>query len=293
MDIQNLRYFVAVAQTLNITKAAEQLYISRQALSKAIHEFEKECGSDLFLRSNGKLQLTPHGRELLEKSLPIMDLFNDFEKSANSSSRSKKSKIRIAIGLGTLNALSPGVFANFRLEYPEIELFIQEVCDDEVRRDLESQDVDIGILNSTPEKLKDYAYTLIQDGKIHFQISRSNPLSAKDQLTLEDIRNQPFVSLGERCDMHSVLMEKCREAGLSPNLILETIDSNVANHMAYNNMAITLFIQSKNPVTNPAVRIIPLDLGDTPWGTYVIGRKGFENTPPMRRLINYLVDCSD
>jgi LysR family transcriptional regulator, transcription activator of glutamate synthase operon len=293
MDIQNLRYFVVVAQTLNITKAAEQLFISRQALSKAIREFEKECGSELFLRNNGKLQITPLGRDLLEKSIPIRDLFNDFEKSINSSSSSKKSKIRIAIGLGTLNALSPRVFVNFRLEYPEIELSIKEVCDDDVRRDLESQEADIGILNSTPEKIKNYDYRLVQDGKICFQISGNNPLSAKDHLTPQDLHNQPFVSLGDRCDMHTVVMEICRNVGSFPNLILETIDSNVANDMVYHDLAVSLFIQSKNQAVNSAVRIIPLDLGDTPWGTYVISRKGMEYTVSTRLLIDYLVNFTD
>lgn len=293
MDIQNLRYFVVVAQTLNITKAAEQLFISRQALSKAIREFEKECGSELFLRTNGKLQITPLGRDLLEKSIPIRDLFNDFEKSISSSSSSKKSKIRIAVGLGTLNALSPRVFPNFRLDYPEIELSVKEVLDDEVRRDLESQDADLGIQNSTPEKLKDFDYRLIQEGQICFQVSRNNPLSAKELLTPEDLHNQPFVSLGERNDMHSVVMEKCRTVGLFPNLILETLDSNVANNMVYKDMAISLYVQPKNSAANSAVSIIPLDLGDTPWGTYIISRKGSEFTVSMRLLVDYLVNFTD
>lgn len=293
MDIQDLHYFVTVAQTLNITKAAEQLFITRQALSKAIHELEKECGSELFLRSNGKLQMTPLGDNLLKKSIPILGLFDDLEKSVNSNSQNKKSKIRISIGLGTLNTLSPKVFVNFRLDYPKIELSIKEVCDDEVRRNLESEESNIGILNSTPEKLKNFDYKLIQDGKIWFQISKKNPLSIKDQITPQDLYHQPFVSLGERCDMHVVLMEKCRDENSFPNLILETIDSNVANNMVYNNLAISLAIQSKNLETNPAVRIIPMDLGNTPWGTYVISRKGFKSTISTRLLIDYLVNFTD
>ncbi|NLG98908.1 MAG: LysR family transcriptional regulator [Chloroflexi bacterium] len=288
MDIQDLRYFVAVAETLNIAKAAKQLFISRQALSKAILDLENECGSALFFRSKGKLQITPLGRALQEKSIPIVDSFNEIEQLVSSGSLSQKCKICIAIGIGTLNTISPQLFTNFRLDYPEIELSINEVCDDDVRRDLQSQKADIGILNSTPEKLKGFDYVLVQGGEICFQISRKNPLSAKDQIKPEDLHNQPFVSLGERCDMHKVLMEKCRSVHSYPNLILETIDSNVANHMAYNNIAITLAIPPKDPVDDLPVRVIPMALGSTPWGTYAISRKGFELTAPLRLLINYL-----
>ena len=293
MDSQDLRYFVAVAQTLNITKAAEQLFITRQALSKAIREFEKKCGSDLFLRNNGKLALTPRGQDLLEKSIPVMDLFNDLERSINPGSWSQKSKIRIAIGLGTLNALSPRIFTDFKLAHPEIELSIKEVCDDEVRRSLETDEADIGILNSTPEKIKDYDCKLIESENIYFQISKNNPISAKDHLTPQDLHNQAFVSLGDRCDMHSLIMQKCREANFLPNFILETLDSNVANNMAYNNIAITLYIQPKHSVANPAVRIIPMELGDTPWGTYVIKRKKSKISISTRLLIDYLIDFTD
>jgi LysR family transcriptional activator of glutamate synthase operon len=293
MDIQNLRYFVAVAQTLNITKAAEQLFITRQALSKAISEFEKECGSALFFRKNGKLQITPFGRSLLEESTPIVDLFNNFEKSVTSSSASKKSKIHIAIGLGAVNSLSPRLFADFRKEHPETEIILKEVCDDEVRMSLETQETDIGIQNTTPENIKDFDYQLVQAGQICFQISKDNPLSKKEIIQPVDLAAQPFVTLGRRNDTHNMVMEKCAEAGVSPNIVLETLDSNVANHMAYDNTAISLFILAKGEVVNPLVRIVSLDLGDTPWGTYVLTRKDLRPTLSMHQLIDYLVNYTD
>jgi DNA-binding transcriptional LysR family regulator len=293
VDILDLRYFVAVTQTMNITKAAEELFITRQALSKAIREFEKECGSELFLRSSGKLQMTPLGRDILEKAVPILDLFNDLDQSVSSNSLHNKNKIRIAIGLGTLNTLSPRVFENFRLDYPKIELDIKEVFGDDVRKAVESEEADIGLINSTPEKLGDYDSKLVQEGNIWFQISRDNPLSAKDQITAGDLHHQPFVTLGDRFDIHNMLMEKCHQAHSSPNIILETIDSNVANNMVYNNLAISFAIHSKNPAENPLISVIPMDLGDTPWGTYVISRKGFKYSVSTRLLIDYLVNFTD
>jgi DNA-binding transcriptional LysR family regulator len=293
MDIQDLRYFVAVTQTLNITKAADRLFITRQALSKAICKLEKECGSDLFLRSSGNLQMTPLGRDLLEKSIPILDSFDGIEKSFDISSKNKNSKIRIAIGLGTMNGLPLRLFTNFALAYPEIKFSIIEVCDDEVRKNLDAEEVDIGILNSAPEKLDEYDFKLLKPGKISVQISKDNPLSTIKLMKPEDLNHQPFVSLGERCDMHNVLMEKCYKVNSFPNLILETIDSNVANNMVYNDIAISLAIESNYSVTNSAVRVIPLDLGDIAWGVYVISRKGFEYTGSVRLLFDYLVNFTN
>jgi LysR family transcriptional regulator, transcription activator of glutamate synthase operon len=293
MDIQELRYFVTVAQTLNITRAAEQLFISRQALSKSIHGLEKECGCELFLRTSGKLQLTQMGHNLLEKSIPLMDLFSDIEKSIPPNPLKKKSILRIAIGLGTMYTLPTGVFVHFKHDHPDIELIIREVCDDEVRRNLDGEEVDLGILNSMPDKISNYDFHLVQAHRVWFQMSRNNPLSKKDHLDLTDLDRQPFVTLGERVDVHSMLMEKCRQVNAYPNIVLETIDSNVANTMVFNDMAISFAIPTHDSMSNPLIQILPIDLGDTAWGIYVISRKGFGRTPAMDMLMDYLIHSSN
>lgn len=288
MDIRDLRYFVAVAQNLNITQAAEQLFISRQALSKSIHNLEEECGSELFLRCHGKLQMTHLGQNLLEKSFPILDSFNDLEKCVNPNLWGNKSKIRVAVGLGILSALSPEIFANFSQDYPKIDISVIEVCDDEVRRNLDSDEIDIGVLNSTPDRLQAYNYKLIQGRKIWLQVSKNNPLSEKDYITPRDLQNQPFVTLGERFDIHNVLMEKCRIKGFCPKLVLETIDSNAANSMVYNNLAISFANPSANSITYSTIRVLPIDLGGIVWGIYVISKKGFKSTASTNLLVDYL-----
>ena len=292
MEIQDLRYFVTVAQIRNITKAAEQLFISRQALSKSLHKLEKECGSKLFLRKNDGLQITPLGLEVLEKTIPVLDSFAALEQTIHTTTRNK-SKIRIAIGLGTMNSLSPRIFADFRRDHPEIELSIHEDCDEDVRKDLEMEQADIGILNSSPGKLTRFDAMLIQEWPILLQVSIRNPLSAKDRIVPKDLHGQSFVTLGERCDMHSVLVEHCYKVNAFPNFVLETIDSNVANHMVYNNSAISLSTPYQISEENSDMRVLPVDIGETVWGTFVIRRKDSEASAPTALLLDYLSNLTD
>ncbi|NMA67989.1 MAG: LysR family transcriptional regulator [Desulfitobacterium sp.] len=291
MDIKDLRYFVAVSNTLNITKAARQLFISRQALSKSIRELEKKCGTDLFIRDKSRLELTPFGKNMLKKAIPLVQGFNEFEEYIDQQSKNKKIRIRIAIGLGTLNALSPKLFVDFKRNYPEIELIFEEIFDTDVKRMIESQEVEIGLLGSSPEKIEDYDYDLIQEGQIYFQISKDNPLANLEYLVPADLHKQPFVSLGDVCDMHSLFMEKCHEVHSYPDFFLVTHDSNVANNMVANNLAVSFcHIQTINSVANPSIRVLPLHLENTTWGTYVIKKKGVVPTPEARLLIDYLVE---
>lgn len=290
MDIHHLRYFVAVAQTPNITKAAEQLFISRQALSKAIHELELECGNELFTRKNGKLKITPFGLDFFNQSKQIVDLFNRLEQTTSAKSTGKPEKINLAIGLGCLHMLSPEIFTGFKNKFPDVWLSMHEVFDDEVRLFIQNEQADIGILGTTPARLQAFDFYLIQSGTIWFQVSRQHPLATQEILSPQDLDRQPFVSLGDRCDMHCVLMEVCQKADSFPNIILETADSNVANEMVTANKAISLGMPTKKLPADSPMRILPMDLGDTPWGVYLISKKGQRPSKASNLLIQYLSD---
>jgi DNA-binding transcriptional LysR family regulator len=117
MDIHHLRYFVAVAQTPNITKAAEQLFISRQALSKAIRELELECGNELFTRKNGKLKISLLGLIFFDQSKQIVDLFNRLEQTTIVKGAGKQRKLICYRPGGSLHVLSPEIFCRFKNKF--------------------------------------------------------------------------------------------------------------------------------------------------------------------------------
>lgn len=75
MELRELRYFLAVAQELNITKAAEYLYISQPSLSKQMQNLEKEVGKPLFVRSNRRITLTETGMLLKKRAEEILSLY--------------------------------------------------------------------------------------------------------------------------------------------------------------------------------------------------------------------------
>ena len=73
MDLRALRYFVATAEELNITRAAEKLHMSQPPLSHQLHLLEEELGAPLFLRGHRRLQLTPEGELLLRRARQLLD----------------------------------------------------------------------------------------------------------------------------------------------------------------------------------------------------------------------------
>lgn len=84
MDIQQIRYFVAVAEELHFGRAAERLHVTSSPLSRRIRELEKELGADLFERSYHRVELTPFGRTFLDAA---RDVLNRFDALANLAAR--------------------------------------------------------------------------------------------------------------------------------------------------------------------------------------------------------------
>ena len=96
MNFSNLQYFVTVADELNVTKAAEKLYISQQSLSNQIIKLENELGVKLFARNPG-LKLTYAGDRLYKSARHILDLHNQMLSEIEDIKDNKKGKLRIGI----------------------------------------------------------------------------------------------------------------------------------------------------------------------------------------------------
>ena len=94
MDIQHLRYFLTVSRTLNYTKAAEELYISRQAVAQAVRQLETELQSPLLINRKNALALTSLGQVFQKEAAKIVRSFSQFETSIMKQVEVKKNELR-------------------------------------------------------------------------------------------------------------------------------------------------------------------------------------------------------
>jgi DNA-binding transcriptional LysR family regulator len=293
MDSQLLTYFVACCQTKSYAQAARKLFISRQALAQAIHKLEIKLGEPLFTCDNGELVLTPFGNYFLKSAQETLQAYQSMEESVNQWKTLSVNELRTAIGLGSLNAISPSLLTGFQAAHPEIKMTIQEILDQQVRERVASGEADLGIIGTVPDMIKEYRAYLIQSGQIYLQLSTDNPLSAKSSLEIEDVRHERFVSLGNECDMHRIFVNYCRQAGFEPNVTLITSDSNVANNLVVTNQAVSFgHIQTYSTVHSPAIRLLPLNLPNLNWGTFLFHKPEVE-LPGIAAMIHYFEQVSN
>src|SRR4051812_49432769 len=122
MEMQQVRYFVALARTLNFTRAADECNVSQPALTRAIQQLEHELGGPLFNRERGNTHLSELGRIML----PYIETVEQSARAARERARSVKKLEQARLTIGAMCTIGPQLVADlvvrFRAAYPEVEL---------------------------------------------------------------------------------------------------------------------------------------------------------------------------
>ncbi len=121
MDLKQLKYFVSIAQTLNFTKSAKDLYITQPAISRAITELERELGAKLFTRNSHRVALTHAGETYYKHAVAILDEALTAERSVQNIAQGKRGVLRIS-SVPSLEKNLVDTLSAFNQAYPDIRI---------------------------------------------------------------------------------------------------------------------------------------------------------------------------
>lgn len=213
MELNQLHYFVAVAETENITKAAKRLFITQPALSRVILRLENELGTSLFDRKGGRLVLNDHGRVFLGHVKPALESINNGVHAVIDGLGSQE--IKIFNDLST--TMIQSVAEKCQAEFPNMTFSVINVEDGTVRTNT-TPDIVFLPSNSFQDYIFPVSYTerwcVIYNQKYSFHTQFSGKF-----MTLEQLAQEPLAFYGSDHD-RSFLERTFTQAGLSPNLIL-------------------------------------------------------------------------
>lgn len=146
MDFRTLRYFVAVAEELNITKAARRLNMSQPPLSNQIRDLENDLHTTLFIRGGRRLELTPTGELLLKRARQILSLCERTREEITSYGKELSGNLI----LGTVEGRAPFLIAEwisgFKEEYPLVQYTLRSGGTDDVLTQLFNHELDLAII---------------------------------------------------------------------------------------------------------------------------------------------------
>ncbi len=217
MELTPLRYFVTTARLLNYTKAASELYISRQALRQSIQSLEKELGTPLFINEKNHLSLTPAGELLTEKAAVLLDLANQAEFEVRGLSR-QFDEISSAYSYSILTFLFPTlitIMSSFQDPHRAMNFQTRAASNDEIWDMLKKQEIRFGVMMCMPWDSPDYTFIPLQSFTLGLSLSRKHPLAAKERLCLSDLEGQSLMGMGAfSLNYHEVFCD-LEKAGIS------------------------------------------------------------------------------
>ena len=237
MNIRQLEIFLAVCETMSITKTSKRLYLSQPAISKTIRELETDIRILLFDRINGKLYLNEAGKAFRIKAGQLME---DFEALRNFDSRSSgKIPLRLGISLTiAMNSLSYAV-EQFKIKYPETPLKIYSENVQQIQQRLLNGEIDIAFIEGF-ESNQDFNTEILSEYSLFLVCSSYSKFAGKEKINRNDLFSLPFLLREKGSTLRDCFDELTHglKADISP--VLESINTEVLIKAAKAGMGITV-----------------------------------------------------
>ncbi len=230
MTFTQLEIFVLVAELGGFTAAGEKLGISQSAVSHALKQLEGEWGVTLLSRSKAGIEVTDVGRSLLVRVRELLGISEAIQQEVSAVRGLNRGVLRIgSFGPSTSLLLLPRILEQYRKDYPEIEIFVEEGADDVVAQWIAERRVDVGFVVLPDERFDTQA--LVEDQFVAV-LPVDHPLARQASVHLSDLCHLPFIMTAAGA---APQIEKLFEsAGLRPNIkhrysqiitIIKTVES--------------------------------------------------------------------
>ncbi|GAA2806115.1 LysR substrate-binding domain-containing protein [Kitasatospora sp. CM 4170] len=221
MQLQQLRYFVAVAETRHFTRAAEAARVAQPSLSQQIRALERELGAELFHRTRGNIALTDAGDALLPLARRILADTESARLAVQETVQLRRGRVRLGAPPSLCTSLVPDVLRVFRDRYPGVALLVREGGSRDLVRTLAAGELDLALIITPPSG--EAAPALDVTELLHEElvlVSRSAE-GRRRKVRVAELRGRPLVMFREGYDVREATLEACRAAGFEPEFAVE------------------------------------------------------------------------
>jgi DNA-binding transcriptional LysR family regulator len=229
MELRHLRYFVAVAEELNFTRAAVKLRLAQPSLTRQIHNLEEELGVRLLDRTKNQVSLTEEGRRFLVDAQRLVALSQESINAMQRFSRGESGQLNLGYLFKFNFDLLPATLTTFYQVCPEISVNLFDMSPAAQLRALEARKIDLGFVglrpSSSDEPAKDLVWECVAHHDLVVVLPSDHPLAKKSKVALSDLKLLFFVAMSEQTHPGSRewLAGLCVKDGFAPR-ILQDVD---------------------------------------------------------------------
>jgi DNA-binding transcriptional LysR family regulator len=219
MELRHIRYFLAVAEEQNFTRAAARVGIGQPPLSQQIKDLETEVGAPLFHRIPQGAELTEAGRAFLENVRVIPVQAERATRAAQRAARGEIGSIRVGfVGSAPFNRVMPATIRSFRRAYPDVEMSFEESNAMRLIASLKDGELDAAFFRFNESPSDDLQIRLLSEERMVVVLPATHPAAKSVEIDLVRLRNDALILVPRDAgpSLFDTVMLACRQAGFEP-----------------------------------------------------------------------------
>ncbi|MFE6668848.1 LysR family transcriptional regulator [Streptomyces sp. NPDC057697] len=229
MEIRQLRYFVAVAEEANFTRAAARLHLAQPGVSAQVRQLEKELGHRLLDRSGRSVTLTEVGEAVLPYARAAISAVEAVRQTADEFTGLLRGRVALGLVAGAAGAAHEfdlaAVLARFHADHPQVEIALTEETSEWMLTALHRGELDIAVIGlANTEPPPGISLQVLIDVPLVAAVPLDDPALAsldRASIPLAELRDRPLISLPRGTGIRGVLDHACARAGLRPRIAFE------------------------------------------------------------------------
>lgn len=290
MELRHLRYFDALAETLNFTRAAERLHVTQSTLSHQIRQLEDELGTPLFDRSTRHVNLTEAGELLRSYTMPALQ---QIDRGLHALRADAEDPLRDSVRLGTTHSfatrLVPHCVAAFLAHAPHTVIGVQELSARDIAGGLAGGTLDLGVSYRPTDAsdARELWFEPLYHEELKLVVAAAHPLAHRRRVRMVELHGLAMVLLPAAFSTRQLLDEAFEAAGAEPRVVVEL--NSIAPMIELIRRTQLAGIIAETAVTPaPDLAVIPLEDPAPRRTPGLLWKKGATRSPTMRHLASVI-----
>lgn len=210
MELRHLRYFIAVAEQENVSRAALKLHVSQPGISRQIHDLEDEIGFQLFERSAKSLRLTDAGRKFLDEARAVLQRAEEAVSNARAAAGVGNGEIHVGYAPSLTIQILPRALRTFQAKYPGVRVALHDLSTEEMLSGLRAGKLQVTLMVQPPPKmLRGLQFRELARYPTCAAFAPKHPLAKSKTVSLEQLAGEPLIAYSrkEYPEYHDMLDE--------------------------------------------------------------------------------------
>lgn len=262
MELRHLRYFLAVAEELNFSRAALRLRVAQPALSRQIRDLEFELGVTLFSREGGKVALTEAGQSFRNDARKVVEQSEEAMRRVRIGQSGGFERLRIGYAAAFFQQIVAASLQRFRRALPQVALELAEMSPAEQGRALAAGELDVALIgfDNEPKRLK-LPYEPFMNVKGYIALPKNHPAARKARVPLASLANEFFIGISEKTHPGAwdMAVKLCARADFRPRYLQVTENPLAAMNLVSAGGVVAFATELMRTVPWDGIVIRPLD----------------------------------